>query len=55
MTFVTTVTISVYILGFYTEEIGFYLRTVSGLLVVSRVPGTSFSAISVLGTFVQIS
>ena len=45
------VTISVYTLGQWTEEVGFELRTARGLLVASRTPGTPFSALTILGTF----
>lgn len=46
-----SVSVTVYTLGSKTNEVGFSLRTASGLLVASRTPGTSFSATSVLGTF----
>lgn len=45
------VNITVFALGQKTHEVGFELRTASGLLVLSRTPGTAYGAINILGTF----
>lgn len=48
--FVST-TVVIYVLGSWTEEVGFQLRTYDGIMVASREPGQKFYANNILATF----
>ena len=45
------VNITVYVLGYYTNEVGFVIRNAAGSVVFQRAPGATFTAGTVLGTF----
>lgn len=47
----STVTLTVYILGGNTDQIGFVIRNSAGAVVFQRTPGTAFFANTILGTF----